>query len=458
MARAPRGPVRVRRGAVDRDRRLRGRLLRPRRAAPRGVQFRALRPREHGPGRLVDRARRPAADDGHRRRADLAARRPHRRRCWPRSPRSGSSGRARRSSSSSRPSSSALGALPVFWLARKHLESPRAALGFALAYLLYPPVQWLVLDDFHAGRPRVPASALRLLVPGRGPALALRGLRRPGRPDQGGDRVRRGGLGLWYALARGQRRAGLLIAAAGSAASLLAILAVLPAFGEGESDFYRRYGEVGGSPGGIVETALTDPIHVLEVAFDGTGLGYLVRIAAPLALALLAPLTLRCRPARARDQPALVDPDSDVDPLPLHRGDHPGIRRRQHLRRRPDHSTAAAGGGAARGDYRRARPRGGLAARSDPAVGARTRRRGPRSRRLAGGRARPDRRAGTGARPGRRRGERLERARRAPLRPPPDPQLPVPRRRGLGRRRRAAAELRRPRCRAASRPPRRSPG
>ena len=33
----------------------------------------------------------------------------------------------------------ALGALPVFWLARKHLGSERAALGFALAYLLYPP-------------------------------------------------------------------------------------------------------------------------------------------------------------------------------------------------------------------------------------------------------------------------------------------------------------------------------
>ena len=33
----------------------------------------------------------------------------------------------------------ALGALPVFWLARKHLGSERAALGFALVYLLYPP-------------------------------------------------------------------------------------------------------------------------------------------------------------------------------------------------------------------------------------------------------------------------------------------------------------------------------
>jgi Predicted membrane protein (DUF2079) len=99
-------------------------------------------------------------------------------------------------------------------------------------------------------------------------------------------------LGIWYALARGRRRAGVAIAAAGTAVSLLAILAVLPAFSDGESDFYRRYGEVGGSPGGIVETLLTDPLLVLEVAFDGRGVGYLARLLAPLALVLLAPLTL----------------------------------------------------------------------------------------------------------------------------------------------------------------------
>ena len=43
----------------------------------------------------------------------------------------------------------ALGALPVFWLAHKHLGSERAGLGFALAYLLYPAVQWLTLAEFH---------------------------------------------------------------------------------------------------------------------------------------------------------------------------------------------------------------------------------------------------------------------------------------------------------------------
>src|SRR5439155_8796619 len=43
----------------------------------------------------------------------------------------------------------ALGALPVFWLARKHVGSARAGLGFALAYLLYPATGWLTLNEFH---------------------------------------------------------------------------------------------------------------------------------------------------------------------------------------------------------------------------------------------------------------------------------------------------------------------
>ena len=75
----------------------------------------------------------------------------------------------------------ALGALPVFWLARKHLGSERAGLGFALAYLLYPAVQWLTLDRVPPGRARLPAAPLRLLVPGRGPARPVRDLRRRSR-------------------------------------------------------------------------------------------------------------------------------------------------------------------------------------------------------------------------------------------------------------------------------------
>ena len=186
----------------------------------------------------------------------------------------------------------ALGALPVFWLARKHLGSPRAALGFALAYLLYPPVQWLVLDDFHAV-----AFACPLLLFGfwyldedrLGAFAMVAGLAVLTKEEVG---FAVAALGLWYALARGRRRPGLLIAAAGTAVSLLAILVVMPAFSDGESDFYRRYAEVGGSPGGIAESVLTDPLHVVQVAFDGRGLGYLLRLLLPFGLVLLAPLTL----------------------------------------------------------------------------------------------------------------------------------------------------------------------
>jgi uncharacterized membrane protein len=186
----------------------------------------------------------------------------------------------------------ALGALPVFWLARKHVGSARAALGFALAYLLYPPVQWLVLDDFHAV-----ALACPLLLFGfwyldedRLGAFAVVAFLAMLTKEEIGFAV--AGLGIWYALARGRLRAGLAISAAGTIISLLLILGVMPAVSDGESDFYRRYGEVGGSPGGIVETTLTDPVHVLEVAFDGRGLGYLVRLLAPVLFVLVAPLTL----------------------------------------------------------------------------------------------------------------------------------------------------------------------
>jgi uncharacterized membrane protein len=61
----------------------------------------------------------------------------------------------------------------------------------------------------------------------------------------------------------------------------------------GESDFYGRYSEVGGSAAGIVKTAFTHPVRILEAAFSGRDLRFLLELAAPLAaLCLLAPLVL----------------------------------------------------------------------------------------------------------------------------------------------------------------------
>jgi uncharacterized membrane protein len=108
-------------------------------------------------------------------------------------------------------------------------------------------------------------------------------------------------LGVWFALGRGRRAAGSAIAVAGVAAALVAIAVVIPHFNEGAaSTFYGRYDEIGGSPTGILRTALTDPGGLFSVAFDERGLRYLAGLLLPLAgLCLLSPLVLVAAPELA---------------------------------------------------------------------------------------------------------------------------------------------------------------
>ena len=188
----------------------------------------------------------------------------------------------------------ALGALPVYWLARKHLGTERAGLAFALAYLLYPPTQWLTLNEFHPVALACPLLlfAIWFLDEGRLIPFALCGLVAATTKEEIGFVV--AGLGLWWALARGRRLEGLAILAAGAAVALIAIEVVVPHFNRaGSSSFFARYSEVGGSPGGIVHTAVTKPWKLVTTAVTGRGLGYLARLFLPLGLlALLAPLLL----------------------------------------------------------------------------------------------------------------------------------------------------------------------
>jgi uncharacterized membrane protein len=187
----------------------------------------------------------------------------------------------------------ALGALPVFWLARKHLASPRAGLGFALAYLLYPATQWVTLSEFHPVALACPLLLFAFwyldedrLVPFAMFAI-LASLTKEEVP------LAVAGLGAWYALARRRRAAGAVIALAGIAAAAIAVGVVQPHFGEAGDPFAGRYDEVGGSIGGILKTAVTDPVTLFRVSFDERGLGYLVRLLVPLAfLPLASPLAL----------------------------------------------------------------------------------------------------------------------------------------------------------------------
>jgi uncharacterized membrane protein len=188
----------------------------------------------------------------------------------------------------------ALGALPVFWLARKHLGSDRTALGFALAYLLYPATQWLALAEFHPVALACPLLlyAFWYLDEDRLVAFALFAALAASTKEEVPLAV--AGLGAWYALARGRRVAGAAIASAGLLVAGVAVGIVIPHFNDGgDPSFYGRYRHVGGSATGILETLVTDPALLVRVAFDGDGLRYLATLLVPLALLpLAAPLAL----------------------------------------------------------------------------------------------------------------------------------------------------------------------
>ena len=165
-----------------------------------------------------------------------------------------------------------LGALPVFWLAREHLEHELPAAALAGAYLLYPPVQWLTVSDFHPVALACPLLLYawwfldqRRLLPFAACAAAAIATK-----EHVGLAV--AGMGVWYAL-RYRLRTGTAIAAAAGLAAIVAALVVVPHYAAaGTSAFESRYDDPG---------------------LDGRDLSYLASLLLPLALLpLAAPLAL----------------------------------------------------------------------------------------------------------------------------------------------------------------------
>jgi len=188
----------------------------------------------------------------------------------------------------------AAGAWPLYVLARKHLGSSRAALGFALAYLLYPATGWLTLNEFHPVALATPLLlfAFRYLDDDRLVPFALCAVAAAACKEEIGLVL--AGFGVWYAFSHGRTAAGAAIVAAGFAWSAIAIGVVIPHFHTtGESDFYGRYSEVGGSAAGIVKTTFTHPARIADAAFSSRDLRYVLDLVLPLAaVCLLAPLVL----------------------------------------------------------------------------------------------------------------------------------------------------------------------
>ena len=191
----------------------------------------------------------------------------------------------------------ASGALPVFWLARKHLDSARAGAQFAFAYLLYPATQFhafTIGDGFHAVSFAVPLIlyAIWFLDEDRLVAFSVVALLAFTTKEELPLAV--GCLGIWYAVRRGHRLFGLGVFAAGFLVTLFNFLWVIPHFApKGVQPFAGRYAAVGGTPRGMAHKLVTDPLAFVHAVADGHKAGFLALLLIPfLGLWLFEPLLL----------------------------------------------------------------------------------------------------------------------------------------------------------------------
>ena len=186
----------------------------------------------------------------------------------------------------------ALGALPVFWLGRRHLDSESAAGLLALAYLAYPWLAWTAVDAMHPLTLAIPLFlyAIWFLDSKRLWAFVFCAVLIAATGELMGASIAI--LGLWYWLSGGRRRAGIAIASSGGVWTVVCLKVIVPYFSGNESPFYRYFTAVGGSPEGVLGTVFTDPGAIAAALGTGRDLVYLLALAVPLAGAFLLAPTL----------------------------------------------------------------------------------------------------------------------------------------------------------------------
>jgi uncharacterized membrane protein len=189
------------------------------------------------------------------------------------------------------------GALPVFWLARKHLDSPKAGAMFAFAYLLYPATQFNVLtpgSDFHPVSIAVPLVLYAVWFLDEDRLVAFSAVAVLAAATKEEIPLAVGCLGVWYAVRRGQKRFGLAVFATGLGVTLINFLWVIPHFApHGVNPYAGRYAAIGGTPEGMVHKVFTNPAAFVQAVATGHKALYLVVLLVPfLGLWLLEPLLL----------------------------------------------------------------------------------------------------------------------------------------------------------------------
>ncbi len=177
----------------------------------------------------------------------------------------------------------ALGAWPVYLLTRLRLP-PGYALAWVAVYFLFVPLAYINLYDFHEIVLSVAPLGFALYFLERGrrgwflfsllvtflvkEEMALIGV----------------GFGLYALLGKRDWKLGLGVLIGSLLAFAAVIQVAIPFFAEGRTYPYikLRYAEVGGSPGGIVTTLLTDPLRIARAILEPKKIYFAIAIFGPV--------------------------------------------------------------------------------------------------------------------------------------------------------------------------------
>ena len=186
----------------------------------------------------------------------------------------------------------ASGALPTFWLARRWLGDDRLAVAGAAVWLLYPPLQWALVTEFHPVALAAPlimfaiwaAETRRDVALGVCVGLALLTKEQVG--------LSLAVLGVWIVVRQRRRIAGAVVSVVSLAWTAIAVLVIIPHYNDGQaSAFTDRYGELGKGPRDVLTGLVTRPWDAAGTLASHHRLTYLAALLVPLLLLpLLAPL------------------------------------------------------------------------------------------------------------------------------------------------------------------------
>jgi uncharacterized membrane protein len=172
----------------------------------------------------------------------------------------------------------AAGALPLYWLARKHLQSASDAGLLSAAYLISPAIEWNALHEFDAVALSVPLllACVWFLDEERLWAFAAAATLAVLCQEQIGLIV--ACLGAVYGWRTRRWGPASAIVVLGLTVTAVDLRVILPHFSDG-SPYQARFTGVGGSVGGVLSTALFHPLRIVDRVLDPVhliGLGLLV--------------------------------------------------------------------------------------------------------------------------------------------------------------------------------------